>query len=556
MKIVLTFTFVTLFISLSPAQKPVFEWMRTAQGSSWDEASAIACDNSGNSIATGYFEGSFNIGDSTFNTGTYADIFLIKHNSEGALEWAKQFSCERGAHGNSVLLDEKGNSILTGVFSDSVRINNHKYYGYLSQTGFIAKFDPDGNIVWFNMMDGEDGYIWPADMVFLSTGNIVCSGTYHGTVTIGDSVITTDDDGTFLVQYSPTGEFIKLIEPCTGTINDVDLLGIASDNMDNIFIGGNFLETLTFPDTGITSKGYHDIFIAKFDNQGNFLWARQEGGNYSDLGIDVASDQQGNAVITGYFSGSVTIGDTTVTALGSEEIIIIKYDPEGRLLWVRTAGGNVQMALDEANGIAADNNGNFFLTGCFEGSASFGDTTLISSGSTDLFCTKYDPDGNCVWAAKVGGSGEEWGDDIAINSQGDIYLTGWYTSTITFGDTIITGTDRTDVCVIKLSETEISSINKKPNYVNQFKLHQNYPNPFNPVTDIRYQVGANNHSPVHVELCVYNILGQKVALLVSERQQLGQHQVQWDAAGFPSGIYYYQLVAGEYRAVKKMILIK
>ena len=85
-----------------------------------------------------------------------------------------------------------------------------------------------------------------------------------------------------------------------------------------------------------------------------------------------------------------------------------------------------------------------------------------------------------------------------------------------------------------------------------FLLHQNYPNPFNPTTVIGYRLPAVSN----VELSVYNLLGQKVATLVSEKQNAGYHEMVWDASGFSSGIYYYQLVAGDYREVKKMILLR
>ena len=85
-----------------------------------------------------------------------------------------------------------------------------------------------------------------------------------------------------------------------------------------------------------------------------------------------------------------------------------------------------------------------------------------------------------------------------------------------------------------------------------FCLEQNYPNPFNPVTCLRYQLPTTSE----VELSIYNLLGQKVATLVSERQLAGQHQVKWDASGFASGIYYYMIKAGEFRQVRKMLLIK
>jgi hypothetical protein len=83
-------------------------------------------------------------------------------------------------------------------------------------------------------------------------------------------------------------------------------------------------------------------------------------------------------------------------------------------------------------------------------------------------------------------------------------------------------------------------------------LSQNYPNPFNPLTMINYQLPKTTH----VELTIYNLLGQKVATLVSGKQKAGDHQVAWYASGFASGVYYYQLMAGEYKDVKKMILLR
>jgi hypothetical protein len=86
----------------------------------------------------------------------------------------------------------------------------------------------------------------------------------------------------------------------------------------------------------------------------------------------------------------------------------------------------------------------------------------------------------------------------------------------------------------------------------EFALQQNYPNPFNPSTMINYQLPMISD----VELSIYNLLGQKIKTLVSERQEAGSHQVEWDASGFSSGVYYYKINAGEYQAVRKMILVR
>ena len=83
-------------------------------------------------------------------------------------------------------------------------------------------------------------------------------------------------------------------------------------------------------------------------------------------------------------------------------------------------------------------------------------------------------------------------------------------------------------------------------------MHQNYPNPFNPKTIINYELPITND----VELNVYNLTGQKIATLVQETQRAGHHQVEWDASGFASGVYYYRIEAGEFVEVKKMILVR
>jgi hypothetical protein len=99
---------------------------------------------------------------------------------------------------------------------------------------------------------------------------------------------------------------------------------------------------------------------------------------------------------------------------------------------------------------------------------------------------------------------------------------------------------------------QTTSIKEPVSLATEFRLYQNYPNPFNPTTIINYELPITNY----VELSIYNLLGQKVTILVSERQKAGHHQVEWDASGFSSGIYYYRIEAGEFQDVKKMVLLK
>ncbi|MBS4034201.1 MAG: T9SS type A sorting domain-containing protein [Ignavibacterium sp.] len=90
------------------------------------------------------------------------------------------------------------------------------------------------------------------------------------------------------------------------------------------------------------------------------------------------------------------------------------------------------------------------------------------------------------------------------------------------------------------------------NIISNFNLSQNYPNPFNPTTTIKYSIPKLNF----VTIKIYNVLGIEVATLVNEEQTVGTYELNWNAANLPSGVYFYQLRAGNYVETKKMILLR
>jgi hypothetical protein len=116
------------------------------------------------------------------------------------------------------------------------------------------------------------------------------------------------------------------------------------------------------------------------------------------------------------------------------------------------------------------------------------------------------------------------------------------------------GAEGEDLYLIKTNELGmITDISEEQGKIPlQFKLEQNYPNPFNPYTTIKFSLPKSEFTT----LKVYNILGKEVSTLVSNKLNSGNHTYQFDGKNLASGIYYYQLIAGEYREVKKMVLIK
>ncbi len=134
-----------------------------------------------------------------------------------------------------------------------------------------------------------------------------------------------------------------------------------------------------------------DVFAAKLSPSGKFLWAVSAGGSGGDdVGSGIAVDNAGNSYVTGGFEGTATFGSTTLTSKGNADIFVSKLSPSGKFLWAVSAGGS---GGDGGSGIAVDGSGNSYITGGFEGTATFASTTLTSKGSNDIFMAKLDSGG-------------------------------------------------------------------------------------------------------------------------------------------------------------------
>jgi hypothetical protein len=227
-------------------------------------------------------------------------------------------------------------------------------------------------------------------------------------------------------------------------------ISIAVDGSGNIYLTGCFKGMANFGSTTLTSKGILDIFVAKMDKSGKFLWAISAGGASDDYGISIAVDGSGNSYLTGEFEGTATFGSTTLTSNGGNDIFVAKVDKSGKFVWVASAGGTGE---DKGLSIAMNGSGNFYITGAFSTTATIGDTTLTSIGNTDIFVAKVDMSGKFVWAASAGGTGEDEGLSIAMNGPGNFYITGGYQDAATFGSTAIISRGDDDIFVAKLDKS-------------------------------------------------------------------------------------------------------
>src|SRR5262249_36134175 len=151
-----------------------------------------------------------------------------------------------------------------------------------------------------------------------------------------------------------------------------------------------------------TAAGQYDGYVAKYSPAGRLLWARDlasSSGNYVD-GWGVTVDGAGNVYVNGWFTGTATIGTTSLTSAGGEDLYVAKLDSTGTALWAVDFGGSG--TFEEPGGLAVDGAGNVYVTGLFEGTAAFGGVSLTSAGGDDVFVAKLTSAGTVAWAKRFG----------------------------------------------------------------------------------------------------------------------------------------------------------
>ncbi len=225
-----------------------------------------------------------------------------------------------------------------------------------------------------------------------------------------------------------------------GSIKEDEIMDICYDQTGNIITVGYFSGPTQFA-TGVvlssTGLGIPDIYITKSTPSGSLLWVKKAGGTGSDRALSVACDASNNIFITGFYYGAANFGSTTLnSASGSQDGFISKLDPSGNFLWAQSFGGNL---AEWGNAIAVDELGNPVITGQFQGSSSFGSTTLTSmtnpntlSPSFDVFTAKYSSAGVLTWVNKGSAKYDDRGLDIITDLSNNIYVCGQFSDTIQF----------------------------------------------------------------------------------------------------------------------------
>jgi hypothetical protein len=370
-------------------------WAKSFGGALHDNAYGLCIDKWGYVYLAGTFSSAvlpFN-GVHLVNQGQQ-DLFLAKLDPNGQTIWARSAGGTGDDAARSVCTDRQGNICITGSFdSPSLAFGSIFLTDTCPHTvPFVTKYDSSGTVLWSRTAAGTNSY----------------NGNYGSAV-------------------------------CT-------------DSASSIYITGGFsFASIQFGTYTLLNAGLTNLFVVKYDTSGNEVWAKQAGGINQDAGTGIGTDLRGNAYVCGsYFSPSITFGWDTLHNGGSGDIFLVKYDPNGNPIWSRRAGGS---GTDEASGICIDPNGYAYLAGSFNSATlAFGSSLLSNQGNMNLFIAEFDYAGNPVWAESAGGSAYDYGTCAFADASGNAYLGGNFeSSSVSFGTTPLFFSGTSNMYVAKVS---------------------------------------------------------------------------------------------------------
>jgi len=301
----------------------------------------------------------------------------------------------------------------------------------------LNSFAQTPNWLWAHSA-GAVGYEYGRSVVVDSLGNSYFAGDFGTTISFDatHTIVSAGSGDIFIVKYDPNGNVIW-VKSAGGTDNEA-AGGISIDATGNVFVAGYFKSaTVNFGTTTLTNAGgnTYDIFVTKLDNNGNFLWAKGTGGTGDDRAYGIATDLTGNCFITGYFVS------TTVT-FGSTAALTRTGPSEVYIAKYATDGTALWAKSSVSTGwvysyaITVDLLGNAIIAGDFAGTQiTFGSNVLVLDANRDIFVVKYASDGSIVWAKRAGTSGDNTAYAVAADTSGNVFVGGRFFTSITFGAT-------------------------------------------------------------------------------------------------------------------------
>jgi uncharacterized delta-60 repeat protein len=328
----------------------------------------------------------------SFGAGGY-DVYVVKLDANGNLQWTKTIGGPESDGGNSLTKTSDGGYAIAGYTSS---------FGAGEWDVYVVKLDANGNLQWTTTIGGKKEDIG-ASLIQTSDGGYAIAGFTQsfGAGKWDVYVVKLDADGN--LQWTTT---------IGGPGNEISESLIQTSD-------GGYIIAGTTTSFGV---GEADVYVVKLDANGNLQWTKTIGGKNTEEGFSLIQTSDGGYAIA---------GATQSFGAGGRDVYVVKLNANGNLQWTKTIGGKKE---DVGTSLIQTSDGGYAITGY---------TQSFGAGEEDVYVVKLDAKGNLQWTKTIGGLASEIGYSLIQTSDGSYAIA---------GDTKSFGAGEADICIVKLDK--------------------------------------------------------------------------------------------------------
>lgn len=539
-RVVMLILLLGIGLSLFAQRGERWDWANGIGGTGQERCFDNCTDLDGNVISVGDFTDTLLVNGSVYTSAGQTDIFISKHNFYGNLDWIKTFGGTGSEVGIGVDTDSAGNIYVTGYFTEQLQIGNVSLTSLGSWDVFAIKLSYDGRVIWAKQ-ESTSRLEVGYGIAVTDQGEAYVTGWYVDQLDLHNNTSLLSHGGgeIFIIKYDTNGDI--LWADTAGSASEDYGFTVGVDTAGSCYINGIQSGNSIFGDDGLLTPG---MFVAKWNTNGVFQWVR--GGDNAG-GTSVAVSPSGNAYTIGRISAPCQVGDISISEVnGPDDILITCLDTNGNWQWAKTIGGN---GSDRGRDIYVDSNENVFIAATWDDTLTVNETSAVSQGGTDMLIGQLNSSGGLEWFKLEGKQYDEVVSSICKGEGSRVFVSGWYLGESQFGNHSITAAYESDMNYFVASLLYNVCANDDAIVVTTCKA---YPNPF--VNAVTIQVSGDLKSDVVGT--IYNVKGQRIRDLHSLKSS-DQVIYQWDGLdsrgrACSAGIYFFKN-QGDRPHIKKLL---
>ncbi len=557
-------------------QKFKFDWVKSAIGTQDEYPRIVKIDSKGFIYIVGQFNSkTLNIGGYIIKKGNtlhdlVSNMFLIKYNSNGTVLWTKSINAPDNADIAGIDIDLEDN-ILLFIYADSfyADLDSLRVYSKRASNMLLAKYSEHGNLIWTKSLGCDNNLSGIGGLVIDSENNFYISGYYGATIYDDDgSVIVErkiiDADEGYIMKFNNNGKFLW-IKTITGPKFE-NVTSMTIDKDQNIILYGQYggksmsIDSLTIENSGdLQSFGnyYYDIFLIKLNKDGKAKWIKSLKGKRDEWpNFKIMTDQENNIYATGafesdtiYFSNSKYELKNKTNPLNFADLFYSKFDPDGNLIWAKVMHNGI-IEIDHLM-LEVEPNGNFFIGSNYDNTV-FKTGNLVlpeNKGLNDVFILYCNADGKILSHITFGGKDLDWIKDAVKDQNDDLYILGMYLSDTLYIGSNLLINSNTD----RSSDLYIAKLSKDSiNYIRPIVKSKSisvHPNPAS--NDLFLTIPNHWDENKNIIISLIDNLGKEIKL---SSEKISKYEYSINTKLLNNGVYYLKIISGENSEVVKIMI--